>query len=445
MVEPKVVGHFEAYRTLGQDAEDNPYLIPFFHELWRAARTYHVPELAPFVPGAVGSSDETGQIDVLFLPIMGRDHYIGSCKVVADALHYYSPHINIAFLKTNDYTFPDDFLDYAEIVEWQERTEIETDLCDQDPDEVAERVKERIAGNEAFSPWVDPSSFSERLSRSFKEIDVYRSFLRRRNVQFIAAANEMLPEAMTMLAAARMENIPFIQFLHGWPHRFYAPFLADEMWVWSARTQQAFINYGVEKDRLPVIGSLELSYLKSLKEPPQQSINLPGSKTLLFCMQYLARSRFMNTFALIREIFRLLPSEWSLKLRVYPGRNDEETIALINEWFGMYEGRVAYTCNTPFLDDLIDADLVCTGSSTAGLIAAGLGYKSVILWNDEFNGYVGGGVVDPARVCSTAEQLVAKAADLESIPDVQESEIANINDAAYMAASRIMMRLIESR
>lgn len=444
MVEPKVEGHFEVYRALGRDARDNPYLIPFFHELWRAARTYHVPDYPPFTPGSVGSPENTEQIDVLFLPIMGRDHYIGSCKMVAEALHYYSSHVKIAFLKTNDYTFPDDFLDYVEILEWQDTAVVENEFCDQDPDETAEFVKNKIAGNEAIIPWVNLDAFGERIGRTFKEIDVYRSFLRRRKVKFVAAANEMLPESMTMLAAARLENVPFIQFLHGWPHRFYAPFLSDEMWVWSTRSQQAFINYGVEKERLPIVGSLELSYLKSVPTPPQPSITLPGKKTLLCCLQYLHRTRFMNTFDLVKEAFPQLPDDWNLKLRVYPGRNDDFTIDLINESFGMFEGRVAYTCNTPFLDDLAEADIVCTGSSTAGLIAAGLGYKSLILWNDEFSGYVGGGVVDPARICYSPEQLVQKALNPSSIPDAQESELGNMDDAPYLAASRIMMNLIDS-
>lgn len=438
----KVEGHFDVHQLLGALIDNDPTLIPLFYDLWFSARTAS-PLRSAELPGPSSApiSNDIDALDVLFIPLLDRVNFSGSCEVALEAIRTMSASTSVGFLQTEAYTPSETVLRNGISVSYSGIVQQPRSVEEFDDAPMAQSIAAKLETRPLTRHLANPEQLRQHIATLRHHVESCRRFLRARETKIILAPVEYLQASSVFLAAAKLENIPFIQLLHGTPVRFYSPFLSDETWVWSERMKQCFVDYGVPPDQLKIVGNLEAAYVRRLPFPSKQTLSVPRQKVLLFFLQDIRKSYCLKDLETLRNAFACLGDEWSLRIRFTAGHDDRDFQSLINEWFGGFDGRVIYTCNRPFLDDLFDADVVCAGTTSATFTAMALGYKALILWNDESYALRGQPMVNPARVCHSAEKLADMVSNTDKIPAVDESELAHIRDAEYMVAAQIISHL----
>lgn len=440
---PKLQGHFEIHRTVGKITAERADLIPLFYDLWWSARN-SVPlrDVEPEIGSSIDDNENASPLDVLFIPLLPKNNFLGACEIVANALDTQSDYVKIGFLKMASWDLNDTICDRYEVVPFGAfpATNDESDTTGG-----IDEFQDSILSHPLLMNIATREEIWRRQCLHQNMIKRIRTFLRQRRVKIVLMPNEFLQASSLFLAAAKLEGVFVAQLLHGTPVRFYAPFYADEMWVWSARIQQRLIEFGATIEKLAIVGNLEVAYHKSFSEiPDEQDLLVPRPKVLLFFMQDISKGHYLRDLALVRDAFSHLPDEWSLRIRITDGYNSDEVMKLLNEWFGNFDGRVMITCNRPLMHDLFDADITCAGSTSASFTAMGLGYPMAVLWNDDLYASRGEAMVNPQRVCRSPDDLVRFVCGGSEIPAVGEDELAHVHDSAYAAASRILNELLKA-
>ncbi len=435
----KISGHNAVHEMVGHHAERDPRLIPLFYQLWLAARTGG--ELGPVEPANPSpAAVMADKIDVLFLPLFSRANYESSLTLLYDAVSAQAPDIRMGFVETAGCAVSDPIrASAAAVVRY-------ADVAGNGPSEVGacdalEDIGRAAEAQPLTAHAADQGTLEARFTETARHIEGWRNYLRENGTQLIVSPIEHVPAAAVLIAAAKLERIPVSLVLHGTPVRFYAPFFADEMWVWSERTKQAFISYGMPAERLKILGNLEVACQRLSPIPAVQDLPVPRTKVLLFCMQDISKPHYLADLKTVHDAFGRLPDEWSLRIRITNGYDWPEVTDLLNDWFGGFDGRVVFTCYRNFVDDLHDADLVCAGSTSASFTALGLGYPVAVLWNHEVEAMRGPAMVDPARVCRTADDLLSLIIDSSRVPALSEDELANVGSEAECGAQLILNRL----
>lgn len=382
--------------------------------------------------------------DVVFAPLFHRDNYEGSMTVLISALADADPNVRASLVETSQYKAPDYMQSRTTVVAFgaiANSTLLEPEMVSS----IAVDVMAAITDDSFLAHIAIEEDIAQRLIDGARQIDGWRRYLRKSGAKLIICPIEHVTPAAVILAAALLEGIRYIQILHGTPVRFYAPFFSTELWVWSELTRQTFIDYGVERDRLAILGNLEVSFQQFLSLPTSQDIPVPRSKIWLFCMQDISKKHYMADLVTVRDVFARLPDDWSLRIRITAGYDWPDVIELLNDWFGGFDGRVVFTCNRRFLDDLHDVDFVCGGPTSATFTALGLGYPVALLWNDTVAEMRGEAMVSQARVCRSGGDLFRLLVNPTAVPPLLENELANIDCAPQVGAQLILERLAAQR
>ncbi|MEQ8664787.1 MAG: hypothetical protein RIC16_03600 [Rhodospirillales bacterium] len=436
---PKLEGHFETHRAVAGLVNAQPALVPLFYDVWWSARN-HVP-MRPTEPDGQSGAGGTDSIDVLFLPLRRQNNFLGAAQVTADALFRFSSFVRTAFLSSSECPLTEADVGVHGLVSW---ADLPADDDDGGTSADITTFCDRIAGHPLLSTLVTRDELEQRQREHLRAISGARAFLRERGIKAVVAPNEFLPVSATFLAASKLEGIPFLQMLHSIPERFYVPFFGDEFWVWNETMRDAFIGYGADAASVWVVGNLELAYQKAQPRPEGQDLDVPKPHVVLFCLQDIKKPYNLRDLEIVRDAFATLPDDWCLRIRIKPGHDSDDTFNVIHSWFGGFDGRVMMTCNRPLWNDLIDADVVCGGHTSASYISLGLGYPLALLWNSDIQITRGEAMANPARVCENADRLSVLLNDPSLIPPLGPLDLKHPDDAPYVAASRIMARLMHA-
>ncbi|GAH57091.1 unnamed protein product [marine sediment metagenome] len=106
------------------------------------------------------------------------------------------------------------------------------------------------------------------------------------------------------------------------------------------------------------------------------------------------------------EVFKKIQNEWELFIRLHPHDNDD-AIDYIRKKLGFLgKSLIILKKQNTILEDCIDKDFACTGSSSAIYFPLLLGIPSYLIWHKSFNLLHGGPFLNKSNIANNAEDLI---------------------------------------
>ena len=385
--------------------------------------------------------------DVLFIPKYNRSNYLGAVQTVARALWEREPQTRLGILP------PDEV---AEIDERFVHQHFSLSRLPNGEDYwrmaqlMAQILRHGRRDKELFV-WL-LASMPMRLAELLwflKNVRYARTWLQATQCRVLICLNEQLSPASYLVAAARSLNITSCQILHGSPTRLYWPFMSNETWVWGETTRHVLAKYGAPNDKLTTVGSLEANYWKRLLDemPRAQFVESkePSARRCLFLSQWIG-SEVWGVPGFDEPLRWLLAAlrrhkNWMLTIRLHPleGTETEQEIRAALE----LPADIQFSnSKTPLIEDVLKADLVCTGSSTAVLTALAAERPAFFIWTSAMVHIHAHPFLDDTHVVYTEDELAATLehmfSSVEPRGEQQQSRVLHsLENVDDIAAQRI--------
>ena len=335
---------------------------------------------------------EGADCDVLFIPRSMRSNYLAACQTVASTLWERTPTLRLGIIPPHNRTG-------SGLAELDSRFIQCNPLSGGRPlgqdirqgYQLWSAIYRASRRDKTIHRWIRATSPRRiiELIWFLRNVRQAQTWLHQSGCRLIVSANDLLPPASYLIASARAAGVATCQILHGSPTRLYWPFLSDETWTWDRQTSKTLQDYGAPEQRLSIVGNLEALYWAGLARSdefmaPETPKN--ASRTCLFLSQWHGSSDwgvkgFEEPLTWLRDAL-VNTSGWDLHVRLHPLEGESVKQEITHHLAAA--GIVAHFSggDVPLLKDILQADLVFTGSSTAGLMSLTVGRPTRFIWTD---------------------------------------------------------------
>lgn len=456
------------YMSLGDMIEAEPILLPLVRR-W-ASSIVVPPQSNPLQKifrtsqgqddhqiGEQGNGEIVGNrtndiqaCDALFVPGFPRINCVGVSQSVAHALWQMQPNLKIGMI-------PPDGLEEANLPRLDNRFVLYKLVEKKTPSlrffytawQLARQVKKYLQGDPLLSAWWRKSEYLRLLEIARFQENRQRAkiLLQQMNCRLVVCLNEQLWPGSVFVPAAKELEIPTVQILHGTPTRLYWPFISDEIWIWDHSTQAMFEGYGTPPSRLYTTGNLESSFWLTEYDVPESTPKKKtgGLLTCLFLSQW-AGSEIWGVAGFDEPVYWLADAlseqnvRWQVVVRLHPYDGPEARVAM-QKTLSFLGDRLTFSDKlTPLIEDILEADIVCTGSSTAVLMALAYNKPGLLLWSSAMEYVHGRPFLDEANVVYSGQALSQIMKNgVHSFGKVNSTSICK--DTNQVAARRVMKLL----
>lgn len=239
-----------------------------------------------------------------------------------------------------------------------------------------------------------------------------KKFLEQMNTSLVICLNEQLWPGSALIPAAKELGIPTVQILHGTPTRLYWPFISDETWVWDDFTKNMFMEYGAPESKLVSVGNLEVVYWLENHNISKDKLRDESSdvRICLFLSQWVGSKvwgidGFDEPVNWLAEALSKENEQWKVVVRLHPYDDIDARDGISNK-LSFLGDRLSFTDhNTPLAEDIFNADIVCTGSSTAVLMALAFNKIGFLIWSPAMEYVHGQPFLDKSNVVYSGQEL----------------------------------------
>ena len=388
--------------------------------------------------------------DILFVPGFARINCVGVSQSVAHALWQTQPNLKIGMI-------PPDGLEEANLPRLDNRFVLYKLVEKKTPSlrffytawQLARQVKKYLQGDPLLSAWWYKSGYLRLLEIARFQENKQRAkiLLQQMNCRLVVCLNEQLWPGSVFIPAAKELEIPTAQILHGTPTRLYWPFISDEIWIWDHSTQAMFEGYGTPSSRLYTTGNLESSFWLTEYDVPESTPKKKtgGLLTCLFLSQWAGSeiwgvAGFDEPVNWLADALSEQNEQWQVVVRLHPYDGPEARVAM-QKTLSFLGDRLTFSDKlTPLIEDILEADVVCTGSSTAVLMAFAYNKPGLLLWSSAMEHVHGRPFLDEVNVVYSSQALSQIMKNgVQSFGEVNSTAICK--DANQVAARRVMKLL----
>jgi hypothetical protein len=172
-------------------------------------------------------------------------------------------------------------------------------------------------------------SFMKKLDHKINEIKLFfANFLYKNNIKYIFSAGDSGYEDRIICEAAKLVNIPFYVFLHGYPQGSpyigILPIYADKLFVWNKDIKETLLKIVGEEKKIEIFGypKYDVIGLEKIKNKIKSSTH----KIITFVSQpYEENGIRLNREYIYRELKKLENLGYKIAIRLHPVERKNET------------------------------------------------------------------------------------------------------------------------
>ncbi|MDB4626874.1 hypothetical protein OAE11_01365, partial [Akkermansiaceae bacterium] len=388
---------------------------------------------------------------ILFVPNVGSDYCLGTCKKIASQLRADEPNFPIKFIAS--YSEIDDPEERFESVNW---TTLMNPLFGLRYKSVAKslafskRYLKRLAANpdlssaarEAFGRFWRLKIGGVAFKHSIK-IEIAGKWLEKNPASVVVTMNDVVRPGACFITAAKKLGISTIVIQHGVYGPLNVPFEADECWVWGSLTRKFMQSRGAHSSRLHESGNFEIEY-----DNPVDIGSTNPTKEILLLLQWggieiWGDPIFGSIVGATASAMMEINPEWKLRLRAHPsdGEDAKKQVVRILEEIG-----IEYSFSQPgcsILEDVYSSAAVLAVNSSALAHAIALGIPCLQYLPERLEKRLGTRFVGEENVARCPQHLVdwfgALHTDTLNTRENPSLLFSNFGKALQSASERILM------
>lgn len=388
--------------------------------------------------------------DVLFLPGFARVSCLGASQLASQAVWKLNPDCRIGIIppkESGEANLPE--LDERFIPLNLVEEKLPSPRFFQTAWSFVIQVKQRLQADSTLSylwrkDWpirlLEIARFQGNMARA-------KDLLQKTHCRLVVCLNEQLWPASVFIPAAKKLGIPTAQILHGTPTRLYWPFISDETWVWDKSTYAILEEYGAPRSRMYVTGNLEASFWLTDNDVCERNKQRKKNdlQTCLFLSQWAGSKiwsvpGFDEPVNWLAEAITKQKDRWRVVVRLHPYDGVDAQTEIYKKLSFLGDNLTFSDSRTKLIEDVLDADVVVTGSSTAILMAQMYDKPVLLLWTPVMEYIHGRPFLEERQVVYSGRELSDRMqSGLSPSIEVSRKNIAYNSDR--VAAQRILQLL----